>query len=280
MPHLGRRTPAAAAPGGAALFARLTALAAGALMVPGACASADDPGGDPDGGSGGLFTPDAPGSGSEDAGPDAAFCPTDPCDLHDQCGCGEGEACDIDLDDNELNTCREVTASGSHADSCEEDGRTGCRPGFVCIASEPSFCRSYCEANADCPGEGGHCIRSVGGRGDNQCTFHCNAAEEGGGGRCPDGREACQFYRQDENADWYTDCYEPGTGGHAATCENDLDCRAAHRCLIFGEDRECREICVIGEGGCAEGRNCCPHPSEPRIGTREYGICLERDECP
>lgn len=250
-------------------FALAATLAAASAA---ACASADNDGSDSDGG--GLFSPDAPTGPSPDdggsTGPDAEPCPTEPCDLFEQCGCGEGEACDIDRDDNSQNMCREIAGTSGRAASCD-GSLTECRAGYVCIAGEPSFCRGYCQSDDDCSGDGAHCRINLGPRDDVACTFHCNAALLGGGGACPEARPGCYFVPNDDG--YHTRCLEPGPGSHGDPCDTRTDCDEAHTCLFFDGEGECRRICVIGEGGCGDGFECSPISSRPRIGTREYGHC-------
>ncbi len=248
-------------------------LALAVLLVAAACGPSDDgltvvP-------DGSLFRADGAPGASDAAGPtaDANQCVTQPCDIHEQCGCGDDEACDIDPSEVGETACREVSAFGGHADTC--DGLTGCRPGFVCVGDEPSFCRRYCQSDDDCPGAGALCRVELTDRDLTMCGFHCNAARTDGDG-CPEARPGCYFLPIDDGPEHFTVCRAPGTAGHGQPCpsESRFDCRAGHVCLLFSGEPECRRTCVIGQaGGCPGDTVCRQHPSTPRVGEVEYGFC-------
>ncbi len=253
-----------------------------ALVVAMGCASGegDDSGGSPD--SGGLFSPDAPtGPGNGDDTPDAEPCITDPCDLYEQCGCGEDEACDVDSEDRDATYCRSVNEFGGGADSCESDespNRTNCRPGFICLAGEPSFCRGFCQSDDDCPGAGGVCRIPLTDSDVVMCTFHCDASDtsDSGADNCPDGQGACRYRLSDDR--YFTSCEAPGDAGHREPCDLDenghSDCEAGHQCIRFESGTEqCRQTCVIGVGGCPAGEECRQREGQPTVGSTEYGLC-------
>jgi hypothetical protein len=264
-------------------------LAAVAALLLACSSSGDDlPSRFPDGS---LFRPDsAPGgNGGGDGGSttppaDANTCITQPCDLHEQCGCATGQACDVDLVNIGETACRGVSATfGGHADACvsSED----CRPGFRCVGAPgdlPSFCRRYCQEDADCPGIGAICLIQLTHQGEPirddavMCTFHCNATQLQPSA-CPEGHGCYISGGNDHSSSTHhTRCLPPGELGHGQrTCEANSDCQAGHTCVIFSGEGECRRSCIIGaSGGCGGDLSCQPFGDpKPTVGNDEYGFC-------
>ena len=223
---------------------------------------ADDPGDGDDGGD----------DGGDDI-PDET-CPGVPCDLHDQCGCTEGQACDLDgaAFATGGTECREVTTAGQSQANC--DTSADCAAGYGCFGN-PGQCRRYCQEDGDCGG--GYCSIQVvydAGGGDWQdvpdakiCTKSCKPESPEGG--CPSDR-ACDFYYEDPNATpdsgdeyWYTDCRPEGNGGNAASCEanGNISCQSGYGCfaLTYSDDTvkdECRQICIWAVNDKAGSREC------------------------
>ena len=270
----------------AAASVRFVAIAVAAISLA-ACATGGAEG-EPDGS---VFqrvdaAPSAPDAdpNSPDSGPS---CPTQPCDLHAQCGCGGGQACDVDFSDfSSGNTaCREVEIAGDSTDTCED--ADDCAAGHVCAGG---YCRPYCEADAECPGPGGICLTQLvydpdgDSSTDNSepvredavmCTNHCDATNTDG---CPSGF-ACHWVLRDADAEvpYYTQCTTPGSGSTGDACDGISDCGVGHTCVFFDEP-QCRRACIVGNGSACTGDTSCTPFSDanvpkPRIGDREYGYC-------
>jgi len=87
---------------------------------------------------------------------DAAFCITQPCDLHAQCGCNATQTCDIDFNDLMGNACRGITTPGRETDTCTNVA--ACDRGYVCVGgASDSSCQRYCQTDTDCDGPRGQC---------------------------------------------------------------------------------------------------------------------------
>jgi hypothetical protein len=251
------------------------------------------------------------GDGAPDGGEDAKFdgdddgdplCRSTPCDLDTQCGCGDGEACDLDASQfaSAGTECRRADQGGQNQSACSapED----CAPGYSCFGS-PGQCRKYCDADGEC-GFGYCAIQAAydaGGEtaevpGASLCTKACKP-ESGSGSGCPDDF-GCYFYHRDPNGApqsgdeyWYTDCrIAAATGGrHDATCSvrGDSDCAPGYNCLRItytssdGSSRtehRCRQTCVWTVNGQPGSRTCaggrvCRQLNDVVVGDTEYGSC-------
>ncbi|HEU5060279.1 MAG TPA: hypothetical protein VFU21_27300 [Kofleriaceae bacterium] len=248
-----------------------------------ACGAADRDRG-PDAGSGKT---DDPGGGGGD-GDDVTDCPGVPCDLYQQCGCGEGEACDLaeDATSVENTTCRPAGA-GTGSATC--DGPEDCAPGYVC---EVGQCWRWCEGDADC-GEHSYCLSAWADVvGASTCTKSCKPESPDDSG-CPEGM-ACRYYLHDPNGAEeydgdefeYTDCNPAGEGTHGTDCAEtgDAGCAAGYGCYSINwsdgsETTECRQICVFTVRGEPAANTCavgtCHEWLDPGavIGDVEYGTC-------
>ncbi len=265
-----------------------------------ACATAGDVPDSPD--ASGDDTPDSGGDPTFDAAgptidapdisaPDADLtCPTQPCDLLDQCGCGANQACD--LDGNNLETggtiCRAVTASGDELDTCASGSE--CAAGFVCIGN-PGRCRRYCDDNGDCPGDGGLCVINLSYNGNPipgavTCSTHCDPIANNNNG-CP-ATWGCHLYSYDPdgvpgNGDemYLSDCDAPPAngGGVGSSCSGSGDCLPGNDCVTINGSSSCRPTCLCPGGNCGSGS--CPGGSgscygyDPAIviGGLTYGVC-------
>jgi hypothetical protein len=271
-----------------------------------ACASAGgdgDNGGDPDAAIiGGIDAdpnapdadPNAPDANTTGGDPDAntGSCPTQPCDLVEQCGCPTGEACD--LNGAELATggteCRGVNAQGQEASTCSnvED----CASGYVCLGSNPGQCRKYCATDTECTGAGSLCLiqitygtPSMDVPGAKTCTKDCDPVDTLNPTGCPTNM-GCHIYVDDPDGSlgssgasgderWLTDCTSAGGGTDGADCSanGSRDCAAGYDCVNLGGNSVCKQNCVYPGGTCAVGG--CTRYSAPRpvVGGIEYGVC-------
>lgn len=235
---------------------------------------------------------------SGSAGIDANFCPSDPCDLLQQCGCGATQVCDLGEDlANAGTACRDVTTPGMSASNCSTD--TECARGYSCFySSGEGQCRKYCNDSStanDC-GDGGHCRIKISYNSDGDtipgvtvCTKKCKP-EATEGNSCPSSPQfGCRlgFANPDGVADnddefWYTDCSPaPATGGgHNATCDFSSDCASGFICTA-GDPGSCRRTCIVSIDGepapneCPSNRDCVAFSNTPTIGGIEYGQCVD-----
>jgi hypothetical protein len=261
---------------------------------PGSSVGDDDQGGDDQGGdtTGDGSTGDDTGDGT--GGP---TCPNDPCDLYDQCGCGAGEACDLNYDklSDGATECR-TASKGQADDACSKP--EDCASGYGCFGT-PGQCRRFCDSDSTC-GVGYCSIRVLydagGGNWEDVpdatlCTKACKP-EAGSQSGCPGGF-SCRYYLQDpdgqpSNGDEYdySDCSAAGSGGDGASCKThgDADCKTGFGCYnIVYDDKsvhtECRQICVVSRAGEPVENTCgagtCHPWSDPKamIGDVEYGVC-------
>lgn len=213
---------------------------------------------------------DADASVSEDSG-SGAQCPTDPCDLHEQCGCGEAEACDLEfLEDGELSgelTCRSVaTPPGDETSTC--DGLEDCAAGYQCLDGR---CRRYCEGDDDCGGPGGRChVQREGSdrEDDRLCSTSCDPVFGADDESCPEGYGCFLSIVDDEGA---TDCAEPGDVGEGGTCSAEEPCAEGLACVSGAEEPSCRRICRVDEGQCPAGDECVS--VQIFVDDVEYGVC-------
>lgn len=245
---------------------------------------------------------DGGGDGGGDGGDGVDNCAAEPCDLYEQCGCGAGQACD--LDGAALATggteCRGVTAPGQTQSNCSTDEE--CAAGYSCLGV-PGQCRKFCDEDPDCGV--GHCIIQIvyeNEAGDlvdvpngTACTKPCKAESATGSG-CPSNPVmGCRFYSIDPNGTpdsgdeyHYTDCNKAAAtgGGDAADCSanGDSDCTAGFGCFVitYTDDttkNECRQICSFNVSGAEGPRDCnvgtCHNFGTPAlVGDTEYGVCF------
>ena len=223
------------------------------------------------------------GADAADASVDSQ-CPTQPCDLHEQCGCEGLDACDLeftDFQESEVSgelTCRSVTTAGNELSTCSSP--TACAAGFQCVSGQ---CRRYCQSNEICGGPGGECVlrRSSSDRDDDRlCSKSCRLEHPD---VAPEGQEGCPrgfgcFVRDIGSGDdvrHVTDCRpENASNGFNAQCENRSDCRAGFVCIRFTSgdnvDRRCRHQCAEGQT-CPNGEPCRAFDIE--IDGTRYGYC-------
>lgn len=251
----------------------------------------------------GEGSPDGGGKADDPAqdGDEEDWCAAEPCDLHDQCGCQSGEACDLDGDAlaSAGTRCRPADPGGQSLATCSRG--SDCAAGYGCFG-DPGQCRKFCEGDGECGF--GYCFIQVvydAGGGDMQdvpgatvCTKACKPESATGSGCPAEPGFGCSFSYRDPNGApdsgdefWYTDCRQAATSGgrHAADCSarGDADCAPGHSCMVIsysdGSQRdECRQICVWmvgdkeGERRCDSGRTC-GKLNDVLVGDTEYGAC-------
>ncbi len=246
-------------------------------------------------------TSEAPGSGDDDReigsgdggtdttgpGPDAepGSSSSDPCDLHEQTGCPDPDACDIEFVDFEEGqftdqlACRGVAIPGREQSTC--NGAEECAAGYQCISGH---CRAYCQDDDDCPGDGGACTltRSGSERNDDLlCTKDCAPDFDSEHENCPGGYSCyIRFVGPDDDRRAVTDCFETGPAGLGDDCE-DRRCGAGLTCQGFVDGdgnvvrRSCVDRCRVDDQTCPSGDACRGFSTPTLVGNTEYGVCPE-----
>ncbi len=232
------------------------------------------------------------GSMAIDAAVDANTCPTQPCDLYQQCGCTSPLVCDLDFTDLMGTSCRAVNMAGTETSTCYSGNPATAQPsycagGYVCLGSGTSAaCERYCDENADCGQPRGQCVIQVTNAGTpipnvQVCSSNCNPANSAAG-PCPPNQTKCGFFTVNnaltgmQNRD-IVDCTAAGAGAHGATCSNDSTCSANTLCSTYNAQTRCRRVCNLTTGGneCAAqaGTTCVGFNPALTIGGTTYGVC-------
>ncbi|MBL8623688.1 MAG: hypothetical protein JNK64_20435 [Myxococcales bacterium] len=219
-----------------------------------------------------------------DAATDAAACANTPCDIYSQCGCTAATPV-CDLDPNNLPTgataCRVDQFGGGEATLCTRS--TTCLAGHSCVGGR---CRTFCQDDATCPGEGGLCILTVttGSTtipGVTMCTTDC-APPSTTNATCPAGW-ACHVYSDQATSRFLTDCNAPPAsgGGVGAACTGNPSCAPGLDCVnLTPGGMQCRPTCLCPGGNCAAGTcaggtgSCRPFSTPVIIGGAQYGACF------
>lgn len=211
-----------------------------------------------------------------DAPIDANTCPTQPCDLHAQCGCTPPLTCDLDFTDLVGTSCRAVNVPGTETSTCNSFSE--CAAGYVCVGNR---CRRYCDMDNDCQQPRGACaIQLTQGTppmnipGATTCSSNCEPITNPAG-FCPTGMK-CGFFEGTNMRD-IVDCTTAGAGQHGAACTMDSQCAAGMYCTTYNSLQRCRRICNRTTGGneCAAqaGTSCVGFTMPLTIGATEYGVC-------
>ena len=222
---------------------------------------------------------------------DAGTCPTQPCDLHAQCGCTAPLVCDLDFTDLVGTSCRAVNQPGTETSTCSSGSpataqSSYCAGGFVCVGSGANaVCEKYCDMDADCGQPRGQCVIQLTANnapiaGATVCSGNCNPVNSSAGG-CPAGFK-CGFFTVtsaltgNQPRD-IVDCALPGTGTQGTACTSDAGCAANFMCVNTGTTA-CRRICNRTTGGneCAAvpGTTCGGFNPALVVGGAEYGACI------
>lgn len=230
-----------------------------------------------------LPGPPGPDATSGFASSDGSPCSETSCELAPQCGC-EGAACDVDLEAGEegATACRPVNAPGQTLGNCNTPDQ--CAPGFGCYDGQ---CYRYCNDDAPC-GELEHCLlrpRYRNQDGDRVpvpgvlvCSKACQPERQTANG-CPAVPQfACHLTREtpDDGEPFYRTGCTPAPssgGGNDASCRRDRDCAVGYECVVFGDDRRCKQLCRVADGRCEVGSCRSFGDARPTIDGIEYGYC-------
>lgn len=237
----------------------------------------------------GMTAIDAPAiDAAIDATVDANTCPTQPCDLHAQCGCTSPLVCDIDFTDLVGTSCRAVNMPGTETSRCVQGTSpqsSYCAGGYVCVGTgSTARCEKYCDMSSDCGQPRGQCvIQLMNGTmpiaGATTCSSNCNPVNSAAGG-CPSG-DKCGFFTVNNALTGNTDrdivdCTTPGAGTHGTTCTNDSTCASDTLCTTVNAQTRCRRTCTRPAGNeCATvpGTTCIGFNPALTVGGIEYGVC-------
>lgn len=259
------------------------------LVLIAGCASGTVAGADGAGGDDAPADPDAASAIDAPAPPidaaiDATACANSPCDIYSQCGCTAAMPV-CDLDPNNLATgttaCRIDQFGGGEATLCTRS--TTCAAGHSCVGGR---CRTFCQDDATCPGEGGLCILTVSTGmttipGVTMCTTDCTPTSTTNT-TCPAGW-ACHVYFDQAGNRYLTDCNAPPAsgGGVGAACTGNPSCAPGLDCVNLNPGgMQCRPTCMClgtncGAGMCAAGTGSCHAYTTPvTIGGVQYGACF------
>jgi hypothetical protein len=194
------------------------------------------------------------------------------CDTFPQCGCPNGQACDV-VTVAGITQC--VVAGNVPPYNACDGTNTKCQAGYACVGGA---CKSFCDTPATC--NGSDCLQVTYDNagtptpipGMKICSKQC--ALENPGAAC--GPTLGCFIS--DQAAGKTDCATGGLGIGAVNCTAvpatpSSTCAPAYVCLTSGE---CRKWCRVGVAGdCAAGKSCTAFaaPNQIFIGPTEYGVC-------
>lgn len=230
-----------------------------------------------------------------DAMPDAApvgvdaapVCPTDPCDLVDQCGCLAGEACDLAADPFAGNDCRTVASPGVEGSTCAGPG--DCGAGYTCVADGfgSATCKPYCSGDEHCGAPRGQCLVQLQSGGADipgalVCTSSCDPTDIAAGG-CPLTYGCFPFIINPDGVAGSGDevdiveCAPAGDGTQFDLCIDNSDCAPDYLCVDTGLTFfECLRQCDNVGAACAavNGTDCLGFADPHVVGGTEYGACF------
>lgn len=191
-----------------------------------------------------------------------------PCDLHPQCGCDPGEACNV-----------KDTAG---ATVCEDPGSVGqsmacqvindCLIGSTCVGGG---CKAYCGSDTDCPGAGsiaGQCFQvsssGVPVPGLKVCTEHCQPWDPYS---CNYGLGCFPYGPMGTKPGTFA-CVTAGTSTGA--CSSGGTCAPGYVCV----SGDCLKWCRVGMSDCTGSLTCFPLEDTSGNkgmywGTVEIGVC-------
>jgi hypothetical protein len=247
-------------------------------VVLAACSSPYRSAEDPSGATDDEATIDGGGGGPAPQGLDAGgACKTSPsstCGAPSQCGCGNGQTCDVQDEHTGAASC---VAAGAATLGGVCSATTDCAQGLTCLYGA---CRPYCaQARTYCTTKGTQLCVEVKAAdhtvvpGMNVCTIACDP-------RLPQafcGTNSCVWF-----ASYYapvkrvSDCGPAGTGGANAPCTKPSDCQPAFACNAHPtRGQECEAWCRLGANDCPAGQTCVDvfGSDAPVIDTVHEGLC-------
>jgi hypothetical protein len=258
------------------IFSNRACAAAIALAVAvalGACASKQPGRADPedvetveDGSDSDSSKPSGQGKSCKKAGP------SNVCGLTPQCGCKEGETCDV-LDETGATGC---LAGGTVALGHPCTDTKQCAAGLTCAYGA---CRPYCgEPNKGCSDEGAQlCVQARDKKGEPilnaaMCTVGCDP-------RNPEpacGTNSCLWFATYYAPFKVSDCNTAGTKGAGEACQADAECKPGFGCGAHPtRGQECEHWCLMGAQYCAAGTECVDvyGTTAPTVGGVREGLC-------
>jgi hypothetical protein len=225
-------------------------------------------------------------TGAIDAAIDSNGCATQPCSILPQCGCGGGNACDIDVSDNTGTACRSVATPGTETAACNAINQ--CDKGFVCLGgSAYASCKKYCTGDADCGSPRGQCVIDITANGTplmdipSVCSSNCEPTSTNSL-ECPPTYK-CGLFTVSHGGSTVriADCSPAGAGTQGASCASgtmgaDNLCAKGYLCSTTTTDTafKCRRICQKAASNCGAAM-CLSFSPIFTIGAPpvEYGIC-------
>ena len=257
-----------------------------ALAFAVACASGSPPGDQVDGGGLGERDDTIIDAGADaGAGTDGGSAGGDECDLHEQTGCAEQDACDLEFtnfEDNEFTdqlACRGILVPGQELSRCSSP--SGCDAGYQCVGGQ---CRRYCQDDTVCGGPGGQC--AFDGRADSKrdddrlCSKSCEPDFQADHSESCPGTFSCyiRFVGSDDDRRAVTDCRPTGPIAVNDDCSEDR-CGEGLVCTTFrnseGEitSERCQRRCRVDDQTCPDGNPCEGFSTPTLVDGIEYGIC-------
>lgn len=152
-----------------------------------------------------------------------------PCQLAPpQCGCAQGDECNIDAMGKPICTKAGVAGPGAPCDAMNQ-----CAPGDVCLGPQgSSVCFGFCAKDQDC--NGGLCALQVTDAmnkpypGVTVCSSVCEPIANTG---CPNG-DGCQLgVEATGQMRDFTICGKAGAGTQGSKCTTNADCAGSYSCL-------------------------------------------------
>ena len=223
-------------------------------------------------------SPDGPGGTSSGSAMiiDANNCATQPCDILTRCGCGSGDACDLN---DALNgtICRQATSTGENT-VCND--ATDCAPDYSCFdAGNSAYCQQYCGSDADCGSPRGKCAYTVLDGANNLipglglCSSNCDPLAQGSSA-CPP-TWACDIDTIGSAAVNVTTCRPGGAATQGQACPNALECAAGLTCVDFQDgSTACQPLCAPGTNPtCPTNTTCTAFTPAVTVAGVQYGFC-------
>lgn len=194
------------------------------------------------------------------------------CDTFPQCGCPNGQACDVIQFGSGITQC--VQAGNVPPYNACNGSTTKCQAGYACIGGA---CKSFCETVTGCSATGGDCLQVTNIDStpvpqmkicSKKCLLENPSADCGPTLSC---------WLTDPVAG-KTDCTTGGTGIGAVNCTDNTTCAPAHVCLknVGRTVGQCWKWCRVGVTvDCPVGKACTAWepPDQVFVGTTQYGVC-------